>query len=148
MASRGGRERTTGGRLWRALTVGDRPYVLILGLLIGLAAFMALGPLQVFTAAADRVDELRDERDTLDQDVEELEERRDRLDDPEEIERLARSELGLVRPGEIPFVVVPPESEGAEADGQANGEAEPDDDDQPWYRRLGRWVADRLEGDE
>lgn len=143
MASSSGRGRSGGGRLRRALTVGDRPYILILALLVGVAIFMALGPLQVFTAAADRVDDLREERDELEGEVEGLEERRERLEDPEEVERIARSELGLVRPGEIPFVVVPSEDESGEA------EPEPEDEaaDAPWYRRLGRWLGERLEGD-
>lgn len=145
-SGRGGRGRGTGGRLRHALTVGDRPYILILALLIGVAVVMALGPLQVFTAAADRVDELRDEREELEGEVDELEERRDRLEDPEEIERLARSDLGLVRPGEVPFVVVPSEDEPAD-DGE---EAAPEDADaeDAWYRRLGRWLGERFADDE
>ena len=66
--------------------------------------------------------------------------RRQRLDDPEELELLARSELGLVKPGEIPFVVVAPDDDSEQvrpppADGDAGS-------DQPWYRRLGRALAD------
>lgn len=139
MAGRARRTRPR-GRLLHALTVGDRLYVLLLLGLVAIAIGMALGPLQVFTAAADRVDRLEEERDRLDGEVEELEDRQDRLQDPSEIERLARSELGLVRPGEIPFVVVVPE----DADGEP-GAAE-DDADLPWYRRIGRWLSDRLGG--
>lgn len=146
MASSGGRGRGAGGGLRRALTAGDRPYVLILALLAVLAVVMALGPLQVFTAAADRVDELREQREELQGEVEELEERRERLEDPEEVERIARSELGLVRPGEIPFVVVPPEDAGPEQ--HREDESPQEEADDPWYRRLGRWLGERLERDE
>lgn len=145
MAGHRGRRRGTRGRLWGAMTSGDRPYALILVVLVTLAAAMALGPLQVFSAAADRVDELEGERERLEGEVEGLEERRDRLEDPSEIERLARSELGLVRPGEIPFVVVVPE----EGEGETPDEGDEDEaDDLPWYRHLGRWLGERLDGDE
>jgi cell division protein FtsB len=143
MASGRGRKQRRRGPVWRALTVGDRPYVLVLLALLVVVAVMALGPLQVFTEAADRVDELERDRDRLHQEVEQLEERHRRLEDPEEVERLARSELGLVRPGEIPFVVVPPDRDEAD-------EAPEDDpgDGLPWYRRLGHWLGDRLGGDD
>jgi cell division protein FtsB len=51
-----------------------------------------------------------------------------------EVERLAREQFGLVRPGEIAYVVVSPEGEEAAA-----AEAEPTLDrpgEQPWWRDL------------
>lgn len=51
-----------------------------------------------------------------------------------EVERLAREQFGLVRPGEIAYVVVSPEGEEAVA-----AEAEPTLDrpgEQPWWRDL------------
>jgi cell division protein FtsB len=53
-----------------------------------------------------------------------------RLKDPAYLERLAREELGVVRPGEIGFVVVP----GDAAPKQASTPAKPT----PWYERLMR----------
>jgi cell division protein FtsB len=38
-----------------------------------------------------------------------LQARLDRLNDPDYVERLARKELGFVRPGEVSFLVVPPD---------------------------------------
>lgn len=129
------------GRLRRA-TGGDRPYVVALfGLLVVIGA-MALGPLQNYTAAADRVETLERTRDQLRNEVEDLEERRARLHDHEEIETIARTQLGLVRPGEIPYVVVTPD----EADPRVGPERLADEPggDVPWYRRLGRWLAERV----
>lgn len=131
-------------RLRRALTAGDRPYVIGLVAVVGLVAAMALGPLQVFTAAADRVDELERQRERLQQEVDVLEDRERQLEDPEEVELLARSELGLVRPGEIPFVVVTPQDEHPRIARDLEGQE--DDGDAPWYRRLGRWIGDRISG--
>jgi hypothetical protein len=34
-----------------------------------------------------------------------------RLQDPDFVEQLARQQVGLVRPGEIPYVVMPPSGE-------------------------------------
>lgn len=128
------------GRLRRAAR-GDRPYaVALFGLLVVIGA-MALGPLQNYTAAADRVESLERTRDQLREEVDDLEEQRSRLHDPEEIETRARTQLNLVRPGEIPFVVVTPE----DAEPRVGPEPPPEGSgaDTPWYRRLGRWLAER-----
>jgi cell division protein FtsB len=125
-------------RLRRA-TSGDRPFVAALvGLLILLGA-MALGPLQSFTAAADRVDALEASRDKLQVEVDRLEDRREQLSDPEELELLARSELGLVKPGEVPFVVVTPPPDVEQVGPEAAEAPAPDD---AWYHRLGRALSD------
>jgi cell division protein FtsB len=125
-------------RLRRA-TSGDRPFVFALvGLLILLGA-MALGPLQSFTAAADRVDTLEASRDKLQVEVDRLEDRREQLSDPEELELLARAELGLVKPGEVPFVVVTPPPDVEQVGPEA---AEAPAPDAAWYHRLGRALSD------
>lgn len=126
------------GRL-RAAAAGDRLCVLALFVLVVLLAAMAMGPLQSYTAAADRVDGLAETRDRLQDEVDLLEDRRERLHDPEEIELMARSELGLVKPGEVPFVVVTPEPELDRVHPDAN--QEPGSTDGAWYRRLGRWIG-------
>ena len=59
-----------------------------------------------------------------------LEDQLARLKDPAYLERLAREELGVVRPGEIGFVVVP----GNATPKQAAITAKP----VPWYERLMR----------
>lgn len=130
------------GRL-RRLTAGDRLYVFVLiGVVAGLAV-MALGPLQNYTAAADRADRLLETRDQLQERVDRLEERRERLHDLEEVELLARRDLGLVKPGEVPFVVVEPESELDQLSPQLAADEVPPDGG-PWYRRLGRWLGELL----
>jgi cell division protein FtsB len=127
-------------RVLRHVLGGDRIYVLALVAVVSVIGAMAIGPLQNYTAAADRVEALEQTRDQLREEVDRLEERRLRLEDPEELELLARSELGLVKPGEIPFVVVAPDEDSErvrpETREQHGGDAG------PWYRRLGRWLAD------
>lgn len=115
------------------LRQGDRIYLLVtLGLAI-LLGVMAIGPVKSYTAAADRVDQLYKSRAELQSQVDRLEQRRVELADPEEIELLAREQLGLVRPGEIPYVVMTPRSEPNHV-----GSTTPAPARQPWYRRLGQ----------
>ncbi len=125
-------------RLSRA-AAGDRPYVAALFGLVALLAAMLVGPLHSFTSAAERVDSLEARRDDLQRRVDGLTERKERLRDPAEIEILAREKLGLVKPGEIPYVVA--------GDRDADDRVRPDGREPPpvvrltWYERLGRLFA-------
>jgi hypothetical protein len=101
----------------RQATSGDRPYVVGLFVLIAVLAIMLVAPARSLTAAAD------------------LERRRQQLRDPEEIELLAREQLGMVRPGEIPYVVTSPQGDGERL--ELDGRATLASDSVPWYRRLG-----------
>lgn len=123
---------------------GDRLLPLGLVVLVVLLAATALGPLERYAVAADRVDGLRAQRAELADEVARLEERRDALSDPEEIELLARREHGFVKPGELPFVVVTPEEE-LEL-GPAAADAEAADEAAPWYRRLGLQLEELFRG--
>jgi cell division protein FtsB len=121
---------------WRVVAwcqQGDRIYLLAtLGVAV-LLGTMAIGPVKSFTAAADRVDQLYRSRAELQSQVDRLEQRRLELANPEEVELLARERLGLVRPGEIPYVVVAPRPEPDRV-----GPTTPASARQPWYRRLGQ----------
>lgn len=128
-------QRRSPRRFVERLTSGQRPYVAALVVVVVVLATMLTGPLERWTIAAERTDELRAERDTLAEQVEGLEERRERLEDPDEVELDAR-QSGMVRPGEIPFVVVVPETDEPEE------EPEPEPDDGPWWDRLGQRVRD------
>jgi cell division protein FtsB len=106
----------------------NRRYQLALAVLVVLLGVMLLGPFKSLTAASDRVAELERRRAELSAEVAALEQRRADLDRPEEIELLARSELGLVEPGEVPFVVVTPEPPPPSAPAPV--------EDRPWYEQL------------
>jgi hypothetical protein len=107
---------------------------------------MVMGPLQRYTAAADRVEELEATRDALRSQVDDLEDRRAILTDPEELEIIARTELGLVRPGEVPYIVVRPGEDGVD-------QVRPEPPERaaaeggPWYRRLGRAISGLFDPD-
>jgi cell division protein FtsB len=96
---------------------------------------MLLGPLQSFNAASQRVEELEERKARLTATVTTLERRRAELDDPDHIELLAREELGLVRPGEIPYVVTGVEPDVDQLrDPVATAAVRPDS----WWRRIAR----------
>lgn len=101
---------------------------------------MAAGPLERYSAAAQRVESLQAARDQLRAEVDRLEQRRERLNDPDHLELVARSQLGMVKPGEIPFVVVPRDGDD---DGQP-AEVAGDEATEPWYRRIWNGLAEWL----
>ena len=109
-----------GDSILRKFVAGDRPYVVAFFVLLAVLAMMIVGPLQSYTAAAERVHDLEVARADLRRQVSELEERERRLKDPEEIELLARERLGLVKPGEIPYVVTDgnPDTDQVRPDGR------------------------------
>ena len=104
----------------RRAVAGDRPYVVAFFVLLAVLAMMVVGPLQSYTAAAERVRDLEASRSDLEQRVAELQIRESRLRDPEELELMARQRLGLVKPGEIPYVVSDgrPDSDQVRPDGR------------------------------
>ncbi|MGH8898536.1 MAG: FtsB family cell division protein [Egibacteraceae bacterium] len=132
----------SGRQALKWLQQGDRIYLLPTLGLAALLGAMAIGPVKSFTAAADRVDQLYRSRAELQSQVDRLEQRRVELANLEEIELLAREQLGLVRPGEIPYVVVayPPSGASPQAPSQAEPShvrlTTPTPAGQPWYRRL------------
>jgi cell division protein FtsB len=122
-----------------ALTRGQRPFVLaFIALLVALAT-MGATPAQRYLETQDRVEALTQRRDELAHAVEGLEERKARLQDPDRVELIARRELGLVEPGEIPYVVVRPDDDPPRLEGRAPQPAAVDH--RPWWRRLGEAVG-------
>ncbi|WP_341250262.1 septum formation initiator family protein [Euzebya pacifica] len=79
--------------------------------IVVLLGAMAVGPYADYTAARGRVDTLTDEQLGLLEAVDTLESERTRLEDPVSLEEEARSQLGMTRPGEIPYIVVNPPTE-------------------------------------
>jgi cell division protein FtsB len=122
----------------RSLVEGDRPYVLALLGVLALAAAMISGPLQQYRDGHRRLELLQRKQTLVSAEVARLEQRKADLQDPEQIERLVREQLGYVRPGEIPYVVVtrppaPPEAfEPAEVDRSLDVPGNPE----RWYQRV------------
>jgi cell division protein FtsB len=101
---RGGRARRPRRRLPRA----DRTLIAVLVSSIVVGLLILAGPMELRLAARDRVTTLEAQLAALDAENVRLTERRDDLRDPEVVELLAREQQGLVRPGEVPYVLTPP----------------------------------------
>ena len=86
---------------------------LVLGML--LVTTLALGllvlapPFEDFRAAQQRVEMLEQQAVALEGENQRLEARIEDLDDPVTLELLAREQQGLVRPGDVPYVLTAPE---------------------------------------
>jgi cell division protein FtsB len=99
----------------------SRPRIRLSGRAVVLMALVALlvaagtGAFRQFQAQRDRIDRLERHVDALVAERGRLERRIDRLNDPEHLERLARRCLGMVKPGEILFVVPRDEPASTEA---------------------------------
>lgn len=82
--------------------------VLLLGALV-LGALMLAPPFEDYLAARQRVALLEQQAFALEVENQRLERRIEDLDDPVTIELLARQQQGLVRPGDVPYVLTPPD---------------------------------------
>ncbi|MDQ4025586.1 MAG: septum formation initiator family protein [Actinomycetota bacterium] len=100
-----------GSRLSRIPFVG--PGLVVFLLVVGLLAAMAIEPTLELTEQNERIARMRAELREIETTNERLERRIARLDDPDFLEQKAREQIGLVRPGETAYLVVPPERDRA-----------------------------------
>lgn len=98
----------------RILQVGDAqrlglaPQVAIVMLVVGLAGAMAIEPTRQLLEQRSRISGMTDELQAIRESNRRLENRVQRLQDPDFLEQQARSQSGLVRPGETSVIVMPP----------------------------------------
>jgi cell division protein FtsB len=78
---------------------------------------------------------------SLDREIAKLEAAKQRLATNGEVERLAREQLGMVRPGETAFVV-PPEPAAAAAVEQPAFPGAGSESRRAWYARVWHWLVD------
>lgn len=117
----------------RVVTQGDRPLILALVGAIALAVVLLSGPAQSYLDGRERVEKLTVKATALDAENAALEQRVGDLQDPETIELLAREQQGYIRPGEVPYVLVPPEVDRPTI---TDPRSAPEPDGGPWYQRL------------
>jgi len=96
------------GRLRRVLGGDVLLGILLLGA-IGLGVALLVPPFENYVVGRQRVALLEQQALALEAENLRLERRLQDLDDPVAIELLARSQQGLVRPGEVPYVLIAPE---------------------------------------
>jgi cell division protein FtsB len=128
------------------MTLVRRP-ILLVGpaavLVLALALATNVLPLRQIIAQRQEITETQSRLDSLDASNAELERRAEALETPLEIERLAREELGYIRPGEEAFVVITPRADDAAPATVDMAAAEPLPADRAWYQRLWDYLTGR-----
>jgi cell division protein FtsB len=108
--------------------------VAVLAVVVCALALTVAVPLRNYVAQRQELAAVTEQQRQLAAEVDELTRQRARLADPAEVAAQARSRLGYVQPGDIPYVVqfpVDPTTQGADARGGA-----------PWFRVLWREVVE------
>jgi cell division protein FtsB len=122
-----------GRRAVSTVTSGDRPLVVVLLGAIVLSVVMLSGPAQRLLDSRARVDGLAVKAEALEQENEVLERRKADLEDPGNVELLAREQQGFIRPGEVPYTLVPPEVDRPRITAPRD---QPDPPAPTWYGRA------------
>lgn len=107
----------------------------ILALVVCALALTVAVPLHNFVGQRQELAAVSEQQQALEADVARLSADRARLADPAEVEAQARTRLGMVTPGETPYVVQFPAPPGPVVE---DGQAEPG---VPWFRTLWDDVA-------
>jgi cell division protein FtsB len=84
------------------------PGLVVFLLVLGLLAAMAIEPTMELMQQNERIARMKSELRSIERTNERLERRITRLDDPDFLEQKAREQIGLVRPDETTYLVVPP----------------------------------------
>ena len=103
------RPRLLEGRGW-----GFGPQALALLLVVGLVSAMAIQPTRQLLTQREKIDSAVSDLQALNKVNAKLQRRIERLHDPDFVEQLAREQTGLVRPGEVPYLVMPPSRQAQE----------------------------------
>ena len=88
--------------------LGLGPQIFVFLLILGLLGAMAIEPTRKLMDQRARIDQATQELTEVHRSNQRLQARIERLQDPDYVDQLARSQAGLVKPGEIAFVVMPP----------------------------------------
>lgn len=106
---------------------------LILAAILLVLVVTAVPPTRQLAVQRQRIEAERQKLEWLHQENARLAITLERLRDPDHLEILAREQLGLVRPGEIAYLMVAPEE--AEEKVEAPAAAA-----RPWHSRLWQWL--------
>ncbi|GAA4560323.1 FtsB family cell division protein [Pseudonocardia xishanensis] len=101
----------------------------ILAIVVCALALTVAVPLRNYVAQRQELAAVTAQQQALQAEVQDLTDKRARLSNPDEVAAEARSRLGYVRPGEVPYVVELPNTPTAE-------EVEAARRATPWYRTL------------
>ncbi|MBA2273377.1 MAG: septum formation initiator family protein [Actinobacteria bacterium] len=104
----GRRGRGPGPAVEEGSSWGIGPGVIVLLLILGLALAMAIGPTRQLLAQRRQIAAAADALRRLEASTQHYENQIERLKDPDYLEAKAREQMGLIRPGERSYIVVPP----------------------------------------
>ena len=93
--------------------LGAGPQLVIALLVIGLFGAFAIEPTRQLLEQRRRISGMEQELSEIERSNSKLEARIERLQDPDYLEQRARLQVGLVRPGETTFIVMPPSRRAA-----------------------------------
>ncbi len=116
---------------------GDKPLAVAFLAVFVASLVLLSGPMQSYLASRDRVELLQAQAEALAEANASLEQRSEDLNDPAQLELRARQD-GFIKPGEVPYVVVPPEVERPQI---VDPVPEPERDDDPWFVRAWRGLT-------
>src|SRR5687767_14778152 len=87
---------------------GVGPQIVVVLLVIGLFGALLIEPTRQLLEQRERIAGMASDLEKIDRSNERLEDRIARLNDPDFLEQRARTQVGLVRPGETTYIVMPP----------------------------------------
>ena len=126
-------------------TSGFTSLLLVVAVLVGVVVLAGIFPFRQIIAGNREVGTAGEKLDAILEETEVLEARIRALQTPEEVERLAREQFGLVMPGEIGYVVVTPPWEND--DSAPAAQAAPPQD-RSWWQGVWDFLTGRdLSGD-
>jgi cell division protein FtsB len=110
------------------LGFGLGPQIVAVLLVVGLACAMAIQPTRQLLEQRSRIAQMSSDLSRMERSNKELDRLITRLEDPDYLEQQAREQIGLVKPGETTFVVMPPKrkrgargADGPRSEGAARG---------------------------
>jgi cell division protein FtsB len=95
--------------------LGKGPQIVAFILVLGLVGAMAIEPTRQLLDQRDRISGVASELENIQKGNLELAAQIERLNNDDYIEQRARAQIGLVRPGETTFVVMPPSEQETRA---------------------------------
>ena len=104
-----------GGKKVRLPSLGTGPQIVALLLILGLLGAMAIEPTRQLIEQRERINGMSNDLSQIQRSNQRLDGRIERLKDPDFLEQRAR-DIGLVRPGETAYVVMPPSRSRAKQD--------------------------------
>ena len=105
--------------------LGIAPQIVVLLLVLGLVGAMAIQPTRQLLDQRARMRAASRDLAQVNESNRRLQNRIERLKDPDYVDQLARAQSGLVKPGEIPYVVMPPSRSAADRRRKAPAPAAP-----------------------